>query len=117
MAFGLLGVSKATVVPTGSVAVTVQSAVGPTPVSGRNVTVNGVTQATNGSGQTTFTSVPVGTSVSVVCATPGGETAAWTSTAGTAAGTGFTASPLTVTDGGTTTVVFTLTVGGGGGGE
>lgn len=84
----------------------------PPPISGRNVTLGvGPTQTTDVTGTTVFSGVVAGTGLSVTCATPGGENATWTSDKGTASGSGFTASGITVVAGQTTNVVFDVTMG------
>lgn len=77
------------------------------PIVGRNVTIDGVTQATDAAGQTQFIGVDPAT-LTAVCATPGGETATWATTSPTDSGSGFTAD-LALAATGTTNLVYTIT--------
>ncbi len=83
------------------------------PLFGRNVTLDGVTQATDGLGQTIFFSNAAGPGYSIVCATPGGETGSWSfnnaSSGDSGSGSGFSAGPQNIGSKGANTTTFNLT--------
>lgn len=90
------------------ITVTVTVANGSGAVAGRNVTVGGVTQATDATGTAVFYGVLVGT-ITAVCANPGGgETALWANTPG-GAGKGYTSVFTALVAGDSQLVAFTLT--------
>lgn len=89
--------------PSATVNVTVQNAVGSTPLVGRTVTVGAESLTTNASGQASFAGVAVG-STAVVLTLGGGESATW-SVDDSSSGKGATAT-FTTTSGGTSNVTF-----------
>ncbi len=89
--------------PSATVNVTVQNAVGGTPLVGRTVTVGAESLTTNASGQASFAGVAVG-STAVVLTLGGGESATW-SVDDSSSGKGATAT-FTTTSGGTSNVTF-----------
>ena len=90
--------------PSATVNVTVQNAVGSTPLVGRTVTVGAESLATNASGQASFAGVAVG-STAVVLTLEGGESASWSVDTPGASGKGATAT-FTTSSGGTSNVTF-----------
>lgn len=101
--------------PSATVNVTVQNAVGSTPLSGRTVTVGAEVRTTNPSGQASFAGVAVG-STAVVLTLGGGESASWAVDTPGASGKGATAT-FTSSSGGTHGVTFQVSGVTSGGGE